>query len=514
MGKTVWGYEVTQTDRSSWETRLRVRLVWVAAIVWVAIIVARAAYLQIWESGQQGLLSQANHIELVREEAERGIIKDRRGVPLVTNEWNEEFGRYQRKYPYGSAVAMVVGYMSEVTESELGCRLGICYPLGSYIGRVGVEREMETVLKGKDGGVLSEVDAGGKIVRELGSNEPDRGQDVTLSIEVGLQEKMYQAMKGKTGAAVAIDMRGKVLGLVSLPTYDPKSLEKYLSDTSKEYFLNRAVSAQYPPGSIFKLVTAYAGLATGKITPETKIEDTGEIRINDYRYGNWYFDQYGRKEGELDLERALARSNDVYFYKVGEMVGVDELTDWAHKFGLGEETGIQLTGEIAGLVPSRLQKERSTGEKWFLGNTYHLAIGQGDLLVTPLQAARMTAAAVSGRVCRVSLLKEGVTECRDLGIATDQIESVREGMRQVCAPTGTAFPLFDFAPYVLCKTGTAQHAGQKSESDLPHAWITVAYPGENPEMVLTVLVEAGGEGSAVAAPIAKEILEYWRDLNK
>jgi penicillin-binding protein 2 len=258
------------------------------------------------------------------------------------------------------------------------------------------------------------------------------------------------------------------------------------------------------------MVTAYAGLESGKIKRDTLIEDTGEIKIDQYRYGNWYFDQYGRTEGQINIERALARSNDIFFYKVGELVGVDELVKWSRKFGLGEPTGIELPGEVSGLVPDRLWKERMTGERWFLGNTYHMSIGQGDLTATPLQIARMTAGAVSGRLCQVSIIKDSEPKCESLGLKTENTEIVKEGMRQVCASGGTAFPFFDFAPPVLCKTGTAQHAGQKAESDLPHAWITVAYPAENPEMVLTVMLEAAGEGSYEAGPVARQILEKWK----
>ena len=149
-----------------------------------------------------------------------------------------------------------------------------------------------------------------------------------------------------------------------------------------------------------------------------------------------------------------------------------------------------------------------------MGNTYHLAIGQGDLLVTPLQVARMTLTAISGRKCSVTLLADKTVECSDLGLKTADINLVREGMRQACASGGTAFPFFQFDPYVLCKTGTVQHSGQKTETDLPHAWITVAYPGENPEMILTVMLEAAGEGSAEAGPVAKTIIENWKNLTK
>ena len=221
------------------------------------------------------------------------------------------------------------------------------------------------------------------------------------------------------------------------------------------------------------------------------------------------------------MVRALSRSNDIYFYKVGEEIGVDTLVKWARKFGLGEKTGIELSGEVSGLVPDRLWKERATGEKWFLGNTYHMSIGQGDLLVTPLQVARMTLGAVSGRLCKISILKDKVIDCKDLGIKTEDLAVVQSGMASACATGGTAFPFFAADPPVLCKTGTAQHSGQnandpkdKSGHVLPHAWITVAYPGENPEMILVVMLESAGEGSAEAGPVAKNILDQWGKVNK
>lgn len=482
-------------NRSSMGVRVRVRIVWAVCIAMLAMAVARVVYLQVFESGQQILLSQANHIELKRIEAPRGVVYDHQGMKLSLN----------------PATAPVLGYLSEVVPEELGCASGICYEAGMWAGRAGVQKTFERSLRGRDGGIVVEVDAFGREVRELGRNEPEAGNDLTLAIDAGLQEKMYQVFAGRPGAAVMIDMQGKVMGLVSSPAYDPTRVAEYLGDIEQLFFLNRAIAGSYPPGSIFKLVTAYAGLAGGSLTGETKVTDSGEIKIGEYRYGNWYFDQYGRTEGELTLVRALARSNDIFFYKVGEEAGVDKLVAWAKKFGLGEATGIELPGEEAGLVPDRLWKERKTGEKWFLGNTYHLAIGQGDLLVTPLQAARMTLAAVSGRLCAVSLLKNSGTECRGLGLTSEQLSLVREGMKEACAAGGTAYPFFEFDPYVLCKTGTAQHAGQKTEEDLPHAWITVAYPGDNPKIILTVLLEGAGEGSAVAGAVAKEILASWRD---
>lgn len=492
------GFGAKKTPPESFDTRVRVRAVWGIFVVAMALILSKIIYLQIVERGAHQLSSYANHIELKRETAPRGKIYDRQGKVIAPE----------------PATASVVGYLSEVNKEEIGCSLGICYSQGMMIGRAGAEKVFERVLRGRDGGRLVEVDASLREVRELGKNAPEAGSDINLALDLRLQKIMYSALGGRKGSAVALDLQGRVMGLASSPSYDPLKITDYLKDTENLYFLNRAIAGTYPPGSVFKPVTAYAGLSEGKVTPETRYEDTGEIRIGIYRYGNWYFDQYGKTEGSIDLVRAIARSNDIYFYKVGEEVGVENLVKWARLFGLGQKTGIELPGEAEGLVPDKLWKERKTGEKWFLGNTYHLSIGQGDLLTTPLQIARMTLGVVTGRLCQVSILKNKEVECRDLGLKTTDIEVVREGMRQVCAPGGTAFPLFNFEPWVICKTGTAQHSGQVGVDDKPHAWITVAYPGENPEMILVVMLEAAGEGSYEAGPVAKEILEGWRDLGK
>jgi len=511
------GYQRQDGELMALPERVRIRGMWLLLLVAGVVLFTRLMYIAVFERGKHTLLSDGNSLEQIRDYAPRGIIYDRERVPLVVN--HTEVGPWGREYVLKEAGAHLLGYLSEVRESELGCKEGLCYLPGDWIGRAGVERRFEAELKGRDGGAVAEVDASLKVVRELGANASEPGDDLELSVDSRLQLAMKEAMSEREGSVVAIDMQGKVLGLYSNPSYDPNIFTLYpdeakikalLSDEEKEYFLNRAIGGVYAPGSVFKLVTSYAGLETGKITRETEIEDTGEIRIDQYRYGNWYFDQYGRTEGKINVERALARSNDVFFYKVGEMVGVDELVKWASKFGLGEETGIELPGEVTGLVPTRLGKERRTGERWFLGNTYHLAIGQGDLTATPVQIARMALAAVSGRKCVLSLVKNSPDKCEDIGLATENIEIVKRGMRGACASGGTAFPFFEFAPYVLCKTGTAQHAGQKTDSDLPHAWIVVAYPGDNPEMILTVMLDSAGEGSYEAGPVAKEVIEKWR----
>jgi len=519
------GFKASVEEQARWSTRVRVRIIWVVAILMFGIALARVTYLHVFEANQQLLLSETNHIEQVRITAKRGSVSDRRGVVIAESILPENVkeaspGAWKREYLLGIAGAPIMGYLSEVSPQELGCREGLCYSQGMLIGRAGVESAYERILRGNDGGLIQEVDATGTVLRERGSNESEEGKSVKLTIDSRLQEIAYRVMDSNRvkdhkirGAVVAMNMQGEILALVSYPSYDPVDITKYLSDSSENYFLNRATNGLYPPGSVFKMVTAYAGLVGGKITKDTEIEDTGEIRVGEYRYGTWNFDQGGKKEGNLSLIRALSRSNDIYFYRVGEMAGVESLVKMAKKFGLGSPTGIEIGSEATGLVPDPLWKERKTGESWFLGNTYHLSIGQGDLLVTPIQVARMTVAAVTGRECVVRIKLDSDAKCSDLGISSEDIEVVKEGMKAACATGGTAYPFFSFNPYVLCKTGTAQHAGQVGEEDLPHAWITVAYPGDNPEMILTVLVESGGEGSAVAGPIARQIFEEWKVLS-
>jgi penicillin-binding protein 2 len=210
----------------------------------------------------------------------------------------------------------------------------------------------------------------------------------------------------------------------------------------------------------------------------------------------------------VNVEKALARSNDIYFYKLGEWLGVDKIVKWSSKMGVGKRTGIDLPGEATGFLPTPLWRERETGERWFLGNTYHLAIGQGDLLVTPLQVNRWTAGAVSGRLCKPRLDLGSKVDCEDLGVGDETKSLVMEGMKKGCESGGTAFPFFDLEKDVYCKTGTAQHGGEDTE---PHAWITVVISNEKEVdqwVVVTVMLEEAGEGSEVAGPVARKIVDY------
>lgn len=514
------------------KTRDDVKIGWwmrVMVFAVVGMILARVVFLQVVLGEQQVMVAEGNRLERVIVMADRGVIKDREDRILARNV--DMDGEVVREYPYGEAVAHVIGYVGEVGEEEVSQGL----VLGSRSGKMGVERSEDERLRGEFGEELVEVDATGKRVDLIGKREAVAGQSVKLNIDAELSREIGRILaereeeKGEYKGAVVVSRAGtgELLALVSWPSFDNnlfsglpgegkyKKVEEVLGDGERQPMFDRAVGGNYPPGSIYKLVTAVAGVEEGKVDRETTVLDEGEIKIDSYRYGNWYFDQYGKTEGEIGLQRALARSNDIFFYKVGEWVGVEKLGEWSRKLGLGRRTGIGLEAEGTGRVPDPLWKEKLTGERWFLGNTYHMAIGQGDLTVTPLQGNLMTAAVVSGKLCKPGLVVGEEGRCEDLSLSEVGREMIVEGMVGACSEGGTAASFFDFPVRVACKTGTAQQGG---EEDDPHAWITAVIPAENSEgnrdddyangVVITVLLEASGEGSAEAGPVATQIARY------
>ncbi len=514
------------------KTRDDVKMGWwmrVMVFAVVGMILARVVFLQVVLGEQQVMVAEGNRLERVLVMADRGVIKDRDDRILARNV--DMDGEVVREYPYGEAVAHVIGYVGEAGEDEV--KQGLV--LGSRLGKMGVERSEDERLRGEFGEELVEVDATGKRVDLIGKREAVAGQSVKLNIDAELSKEIGRILaereeeKGEYKGAVVVSRAGtgELLALVSWPSFDNnlfsglpgegkyKKVEEVLGDGERQPMFDRAVGGNYPPGSIYKLVTAVAGVEEGKVDRETTVLDEGEIKIDSYRYGNWYFDQYGKTEGEIGLQRALARSNDIFFYKVGEWVGVEKLGEWSRKLGLGRRTGIGLEAEGTGRVPDPLWKEKLTGERWFLGNTYHMAIGQGDLTVTPLQGNLMTAAVVSGKLCKPGLVVGEEGRCEDLSLSEVGREMIVEGMVGACSEGGTAASFFDFPVRVACKTGTAQQGG---EEDDPHAWITAVVPAENSEgnrdddyangVVITVLLEASGEGSAEAGPVATKIARY------
>jgi len=507
----------------------KVQWFYVCLLIVFSVLLARLVMLTIVEGGRFKALAEGNRIKVINLAADRGVIYDRFGELLTRNTPEG------REYIYSIALSQVLGYVGEVSEEEL--EMFSPYSMGDIIGKMGIEKEYDELLKGKDGGILVETDADGEVIREIGRSEPIAGKNLHVNLDAGLQRKAYELLDGRKGSVIAsVPETGEILALVSSPGFDvnlfglnkntsmiddrgvQRDIERVLNDKDLPMF-NRAISGEYPPGSVFKIVTAVGALEEGKVDESTKIEDTGEIKIGIWRFGNWYYDQYGQKEGVIDIVRAISRSNDIFFYKLGEWLGIASLSDWAKYFGIGSQTGIDLGGEAYGLMPNPEWKKEYKEEDWYLGDTYISAIGQGDILMTPLQVNQMTGVIASkGKLCKPILLKHeapdqiGTSNCKKLDISTKTLETVTEGMKQVCEAGGTAFPFFDFKAggervYVAGKTGTAEFG--QAEDEETHAWMTVFAPVEKPEILVTVMLEEAGQGSYQAAPAAKELLDYW-----
>ncbi len=521
-------------------------------ILGFVILIGRLIELQIIKGDYYRDLAEGNRIRRVPITAPRGTILARGGELLVGNkevkkrvifdpesgyEKTEEISdateeeiitEWERDYKLGAAAAHISGYVGEVNEDELGTIDPQCpekgpRKIGQLVGRGGLEQQYECILSGIDGEELVEVDSTGRKIRVLGKKDPIPGESIQTTIHYALQGKVAEIIVNnedmpseKQGAVIVTDPRGEVLALYSSPSYDPnifiggneqRRIGEVLNDSDLPLF-NRVIGGSFAPGSVYKPVVAIAALEEEEIDEEYIYEDTGQITIESlygkYSYSNWYFTQYGQTEGEIDLVRAIARSTDTFFYKIGELVGIEKLVDWSHKMGLGEKTGIDLPGEISGLVPSPAWKERVKGERWFLGNTYHVAIGQGDLSLTPIGLNTfISALASNGYLCEPKIA--GDERCKDLNIDLGNLGFVKEGMIEACSEGGTGFTFFDFSPQVACKTGTAE----TNDEDATHAWFTVFAPADFPDIVATVLVEKGGEGSRIAGPIAREIFDYW-----
>lgn len=516
---------LSATNTQSW-------LVWFLKgilLLGIVVLLARLVELQIIKGDYFHVLAEENRIRRIPIKAPRGLILARGGEILVENkelpqkESTEVFVPTIRNYLLKEDFAHAGGTIGQVKAEEVGKVSPDCIEKGAFassdwVGRGGLEEQYNCFLRGVDGEKLIEVDTQGAEVRTIGTKDPVPGENLQTTIEYKLQKKVAEVLKteGKKAAAVVSDGKGEILAFYSHPSYDPnaflqqtdedkKKVTSYFRDPQMPLF-NRVIGGAYHPGSIFKIVTAAAGLEDKKISRQFSYNDTGVVTVNEFSYANWYFTQYGGVEGEIDLARALARSTDTYFYKVGEFVGAQQLAQWANSFGMGNLTGIDLPGEIGGLVPTPEWKKQAKNENWFLGNTYHMAIGQGDLATTVLEGNVMTSVIASdGLLCKPHLNKNVDPKCEKVNLATDTIKYIKEGLIAACSTGGTAFPFFDFPMQAACKTGTAE----TEEEDKTHAWFTVMAPASDPQIVVTILVEKAGEGSSVAAPLARTILDFW-----
>lgn len=506
-------------------------------------MVGRVAELQIIKGAYYRDLAEGNRVRKVLIMPPRGKIFDKDGIAIADNiavkktvvfdpmEGYEKvlaqddtpesdiITEWRRIYPFGQVFGHISGYLGEVNQGEVSkvdpnCSDKGVRILGSMIGRGGLEQYYDCHLRGIAGEELVEVDTKGNKIRTLGRKPALAGQDIYTTLDYKLQKKALELMQGEIGAVIVSKPTGEILAAVSSPSYDPnyfvdkqggaQKLQEYFSDKSLPLF-NRVIAGAYNPGSIFKMVTTSAAIEEGKIDSDYTYEDTGVVTVDEYEYKNWYFTQYGGVEGLVDPVKALARSTDTFYYKVGELVGPDALASWSRKFGLGSQSRIDLPGEVSGLVPTPEWKKAVKGERWFLGNTYHMSIGQGDLTITPIAAHGIASVfAAKGKLCRPFINMAKGENCADLGLSPESISLVYQGMKAACDPQGTGYEFVDFEPDVACKTGTAE----TYEKDVTHAWFTVFAPIENPQIVITVLVEKGGEGSKVAAPIARKLMDF------
>lgn len=573
----------------------------IISVLVIAVLIGRAAYLQIYQGEYYAGLADGNRIRIVPSMAPRGTFYDRNGELLVTNRpgfsvsllpltapisddvidrlsdllkvptdeiktkiaghsgfnpiriktdvtpdivsiIEEQKSQYPgvvievtpiRDYILKQEGAHTFGYVSEINDTELEKMKDEGYKSGDIIGKFGLEKVYDKELRGENGGQQVEVDVSGKPVQILGRKEPIPGDDLELTIDINLQQAAEKAVDEQltqigAHAAAAVVMNpqtGEILAMVSRPAFDPNLFAHGIS--SKDWnqlnnnpyhpMDNKTITGEYPPGSTFKIVTGTAALTEGVVTPDEQIFDSGH---------HWIIPK-GNADGEalgwLNFRTALAHSDNVYFYEMGNRLGIDRLEKYARMFGLGAKTGIDLPYEATGLVANRRYKEKNFDDgEWYLSETFDAAIGQGFNLVTPLQAAMvMGEIAADGKrykphvVNRIiapdgSVVKDFQPELlSQLDVPEEDIKLVQDGLHDV-TKYGTAASSFrGFTVDIAGKTGTAENSQGRD-----HGWFVAYGPFDNPNIVVAVIVENGGYGSQSAVPIGRKILETAFGLNQ
>ncbi|MBM3585154.1 MAG: penicillin-binding protein 2 [Alphaproteobacteria bacterium] len=436
-----------------------------------------------------------------------------------------EAGR-RREYPFGVTVAHVTGYVAPVAESELTDDPLVRHP-DFRIGKSGIEKQYDQALRGAAGASQVEVNAFGRVIRELDRDEGRAGDDVALALDIGLQAYAVNRFGAETGSAAVIDIAtGGVLALATVPSYDPTQFTRGLSQSAWQDLVadkrgplgNKAIAGQYPPGSTFKMVVALAALDSGVAGPGHGVFCPGQLRLGNATFRCWKKGGHGT----LDMTQAIQQSCDVYFYDLARKLGIDRIAAMARRFGLGGPTGLDLPGEKPGLVPTAAWKEAVYGEPFHPGDTVVAGIGQGYMLATPLQLCLMAARIASGRMLVPHLARAGGEPAPDMGLVPEHVALVREGMNQVTnSQRGTAYRARISEPglEMAGKTGTAQvrrltqperDRNLKLE-DIPwehrdHGLFVAYAPVAAPRYACAVVVEHGGSGSKAAAPIARDIL--------
>ncbi len=580
------------------EFRGRLTALQVLIVLVIAILIARVAYLQIYDGEYYARLADGNRIRIIPTIAPRGTFFDRNGQLLVTNrpgfavsllpltepispEVIERVSKLlnvpieeiqhkidihysfdpiriktdvtpdivtiieEQKYDYRGVVievqpirnyilkqegAHTFGYVSEISDAELEAKKDEGYKSGDIVGKFGLERVYDKEIRGVNGGEQVEVDVAGKPVQILGKKEPTPGYDLILTIDKDLQEAAEKAVDeilkeigANAAAAVVLNpQNGEVLAMVSRPAFDPNLFAHGIStrdwnaiNTNPYHPMdNKTITGEYPPGSTFKIVTGTAALASGKVTADEQIYDGGT---------HWLIPK-GNAGGEvlgwLNFHEALAHSDNVYFYELGNRLGADELERYARMFGLGKETGIDLPYESPGLADWKEYKWDVYGDEFYLSEIMDAAIGQGFNLVTPLQAAMVNGEiAANGKRFKPHLVKRIVTQDGDLirefepelvgelDVEPYIIKLVQDGLHEVTI-TGTAARNFAGFPYEIAgKTGTAENSQGRD-----HGWFVGYAPFNNPCVSVAVIVEQGGFGASSAVPIGRKILEAAFDI--
>jgi len=434
------------------------------------------------------------------------------GISVVTEQ--------RRYYPYGGLASQMIGYIGEISQHELKYLHLKGYKQGDIIGKIGLEKQYDTYLRGVNGGWLIETDASGCQTDIIKHVLPQPGDDLYLTIDIGLQLVAEKALEetGCNGAIVGLDPNdGSVKILVSQPTFDPNSFIsnseerlKYMSDKDLPLY-NRTIQAQYAPGSVFKIITSLAALDTKSITPERKFVCPGYFKLGRKTFKCWKKEGHGR----MCFSEGVRNSCDVYFYNVGLITGIDAIVKYAEKFALGKPTGIDLPFEKSGFIPAASWREKKFGKNWLKGDTVNISIGQGYLDLTPLQLASLVSSVANrGKIYKPYIVKKIISPEEKL-----IYEHEPEKTKEVKLPENIWLNL-ESALVDVVDSGTGQAArvpgvkiaGKTGTSENPHgkdhAWFVCYMPVENPILALAVLVEHGGMGGAVAAPVAGKILRY------
>lgn len=573
-------------------------------------LLVRVLYLQIFKGEHYLALAEGNRIRQIRQKANRGVIYDRHGNPLLKNKPNfsllltpsdlpkdptnlkdtatwiseqlnidyptiwqtlndpkkhqshqniiiqdnlsyeatiklmVELNRFKglsitqidkREYTQDTSLSHMLGYLGKINEDEWNHYQNLGYSFIDDVGKMGLELFYEQELKGQDGQKKVEVDASGQTKKIINETQLEHGHNLILTIDTELQNYLatnlnlaLTAHNAHAGAGIILNPHtGQILAMASLPNFDnnlfaqgisQKDYQALINNDHKPLF-NRSTRGEYPPGSTFKLIVAASALKEKLITQQTGFNSTGGLQVNEWFFPDWQTAGHGYTQ----ITKALAQSVNTFFYYIGggyenfEGLGVAKITDYARQFGLGQKTGIDLTGENTGFLPSKQWKQKEKQENWYVGDTYHLSIGQGDILVTPLQVANFTAAFTNGGRLYKPFLVQSITNHAGETVKTNQphilnenfmppehINTIKRGLREAVT-YGSAKSLNDLNTPCAGKTGTAQAGGDKQ----PHSWFTAFAPYDDPEIVITILIEHGGEGSTAALPVAKQIINYY-----